>query len=49
MVTVLLDWEKAFDKIHQRRLLDALKRVGIPLNMVRVIEAMYRNPEFFVK
>ena len=40
LVTLLLDWEKAFDKIHQGRLLDALKRIGIPLKMVRVIEAI---------
>ena len=49
LVTGLLDWEKAFDKIHQRRLLDALRRIGIPLKMVRAIEAIYRNPKFSVK
>ena len=49
LVAILLDWEKAFDKIHQGRLLDALKRIGIPLKMVRVIEAIYRNPKFSVK
>ena len=49
LVTVLLDWEKAFDKIHQGRLLDALRRVGIPLKMVRIFEAMYGNPKFSVK
>ena len=48
-MTILLDWEKAFDKIHQGRLLDALKRTGLPLKMVRVIEAIYRNPKFSVK
>ena len=49
LVTILLDREKAFDKIHQGRLLDALRRIGIPLKMVRVIEAIYRNPKFSVK
>ena len=48
-MTVLLNWEKAFDKLHQGRLLDALKRIGIPIKMVRVFEAIYRNPEFSVK
>ena len=33
---------KTFDKIHQGRLLDALKRIGVPLKMVRVIEAIYK-------
>ena len=49
LVTVLLDWGKAFDKIHQGRLLDALKRIGIPLKMVRAIEATHRNPKFSVQ
>ena len=46
MVTVLLDWERVFDKIRQGRLLDALRRIGIPLKVVRVIEGIYRNPKF---
>ena len=49
LATVLLDWEKAFDKIRQGRLLDALRRMGIPGNMVRVIEAICRNPKFAIK
>ena len=49
LVTILLDREKAFDKIHQGRLLDALRRIGIPLKMVRVIEATNRNPKCSVK
>ena len=49
LVTILLDWEKAFDKIHQGRLLDALKRIGIPLKVVRVIEAIYRCPKLSIK
>ena len=49
LVTILLDWEKAFHKIHQGRLLDALKRICIPIKVVRVIEAIYRSPKFSVK
>ena len=49
LVTILLDWEKAFDKVHQGRLVDALKRIGIPMKVVRVIEAIYRSPKFSVK
>ena len=48
-MTVLLDWEKAFDKIHQGRLLDALKRICIPEKVVRVTDAIYRSPKFSVK
>ena len=49
LITILLDWEKAFDKIHQGKLLEALRRIGIPDKMVRVIESMYRAPRFSVK
>ena len=48
-MTVLLDWEKAFDKIHQGRLKDALRRIGMPEKVVRVINAIYRSPKFSVK
>jgi hypothetical protein len=49
LVTILLDWEKAFDKINQRKLVIALRRMGVPEKVVRVIEAIYRNPKFSVK
>ena len=49
LVTVLLDWEKAFDKIHQGQLLDALRRIGIQEKVVRVIGAIYRSQKFSVK
>ena len=46
LITILLDWEKAFDNIHQGKLLEALRRIGIPDEIVRVIESMYRAPRF---
>ena len=49
LVSVLLDWEKAFDKVHQGKLLEALSRIGIPDKMVRVIGAIYREPKFAVR
>ena len=49
LITILLDWEKAFDKTNQRKLIIALRRMGIPEKMVRVIEAIYRSPKFAVK
>ena len=49
LITILLGWEKAFDKIHQGKLLEALRRIGIPSKMIRVIESMYRAPRFSVK
>ena len=37
------------DKVHQGKLLSALRRIGIPDKVVRVIEAIYRSPKFSVK
>ena len=49
LITILLDWDKAFDKIHQGMLLEAIRRIGIPDEMVRVIESMYKAPRFSAK
>ena len=49
LITILLDREKAFDKIHQGKVLEALRRIGIPSKMVRVIESMYRAPRCSVR
>ena len=49
IVLVLLDWEKAFDKIDQTRMFEALKRMNIPRKVVANIEAVYENPRFKVK
>ena len=49
LITILPDWEKAFDKIHQGKLLEALRGIEIPSKMTRVIESMYRAPRFSVR
>ena len=49
LITILLDRDKAFDKIHQGKLVNTLRRIGIPDKVVRVIEAIYRSPKFSVK
>ena len=43
---VLLDWEKAFDKINQLKLLQVMRRLKTPPNMLKVITLMYDNPKF---
>ena len=48
MVFVFLDWEKAFDKVDQHRLLDCLRRLNIPEPMIKNIAALYENPMFKV-
>jgi len=46
---VLLDWEKAFDKIYHHKLIEALERLNIPEEIIGIIKAMYTNTKFFVK
>ena len=46
---LLLDWEKAFDKVNQTKLLTALTRIGIPTKSVAIIKAIYDEPQFSIK
>ena len=46
---ILLDWEKAFDKIDHDRLLEALARLGVPANFLQLIRTIYKAPQFRVK
>ena len=44
-----LDWEKAFDNIHQGKLLQALTRLGIPDKVLKVLNTFYASPTFTLK
>lgn len=46
---VLLDWGKAFDKMYHSKLIEALYRLNILTNIIKVIKALYTNPQFIVK
>ena len=46
---VLLDWEKAFDKIDQSRMFRALERLNVPEQVIKVIKTLYAEPTFVVK
>ena len=46
---VLLDWEKAFDKLSHEWLFKALEAMKIPEALMRIIEGLYRNPTFYVE
>ena len=48
LAMILLDWEKAFDKIDHDRLLEALGRLNIPDKLLKWIDAIYREPKFKV-
>ena len=45
----LLDWEKAFDKVDQKRMEEALTRLNIPKKIIKMIAALYRRPQFTIK
>ena len=49
VVLVLLDWKKAFDKIDQSRMMEALRRLNIPRKSIANIEAIYEKPKCKVK
>ena len=49
IIIVLLDWEKAFDKLTREGLFTALERANLPDKMIKVIKAIYENPEFQVE
>ena len=46
---VLLDWEKAFDKVDRKGLMIALHRMGVEAKIIRVVESIYKNTEFIVE
>lgn len=46
---ILLDWEKAFDKIDHERMMQALKRAQVPDNMLKLIKMIYKDPKFRVR
>ena len=46
---VLLDWEKAFDKVKHAMLLTALERMNVPTKIIAIIKELYRNPMFKVE
>ena len=46
---LFLDWSKAFDKIDQTMLLDALRRLNLPDKIIRIIGSLYSNPQFRIQ
>ena len=46
---VLLDWEKAFDKVTHKGLHDALERMGIHPKLRNLVKQLYKNPTFKIE
>jgi len=48
-ILVFLDWEKAFDRIRQDKLIECLKRMNVDQQMINAISSLYASPSFAVK
>ena len=46
---VFLDWEKAFDKVDQEKLIEAMERLRVPPKLIAILQTFYLNPRFRVK
>ena len=43
---MLLDWEKAFDKIKHEGLFAAMERIGIATKLIDLTKQAYKKPQF---
>ena len=46
-ILVLLDWEKAFDKVRHDKLIEALERMGLPPKITTIIKNCYKKASFY--
>ena len=46
---VFLDWEKAFDKVDQEKLIEAMERLRVPPKIIAILTNFYLNRRFRVK
>ena len=44
----LLDWEKAFDKVSQSKVIRAIRRLGIAENIINMIKTIYLAPNYVI-
>ena len=49
LVLVLLDWEKAFDKLKHHEMWQALEEIGVLDPLLDILRQLYANPEFRVR
>ena len=49
LTMVLLDWEKAFDKLDHEKMHEALERMNIPEKYSNIIRQIYKNPTFIIE
>eukprot|EP00959_Pyramimonas_sp_CCMP1952_P072530 1515403-Pyramimonas_sp.AAC.1 len=49
LLLLLLDWEKAFDKVKHGALFQSLERTQVPPRILDTIRSLYSRPTFFVE
>ena len=49
MIMVLLDWEKAFDKVDRQGLFRAIERMNIHEDPIQAVTSLYHNTQFTVE
>ena len=45
---LLLDWEKAFDKVRHEALFHTLHRMGVHEHLIMLVKSLYQKPQFTV-
>ena len=45
-IIILLDWQKAFDKITHEALFKAMERMNLPAKFQNLIKEIYKNQRF---
>ena len=46
---LLLDWSKAYDRVHLPQAYEALYRLGLPRAWVDILQGVFKDPKFFVE
>ena len=49
MILILLDWLKAFDKVNQEGLFEAMERMNIDQKIINITKQLFKKPQFFVE
>ena len=46
---LLLDWEKAFDKLTHKALFLAMEKMNVDMKLINLVKMIYKQPEFMVE
>jgi len=49
LLLLALDWSKAFDCISPQKLMEALRRFGLPDSFIQMVEAIYQDRRFTIR